>query len=1332
MASPAAVLNILITANSTQANAQLAKTQATLQRTTATANTASTAVGTRLAGAAKMGAAAVGVGLVYGLGKAVAAGANFEKQMDSVGAVADANTKQMKRLEKQALSLGQKTQYSAQEVAQAQEALVKGGLKLKDVLGGALPASLSLAAAGQMELADASATTVNAMKLFGLEGNKAMQVADMLATAANKTTADVSDFAMALQQGGSAAKAAGYDLNDTITILEALAEVGIKNSDAGTSMKTAFLQLLAPTSKQAELAKKLNLEFVDQNGNLKDAAALSKELHGALDGMTKSQQAANLKLLAGTDGFRTLNALLAESPNQFRELTKANAENGTANDIAKQKMDNLAGSVEQLKGALETLAIKVSAAINPALRDAVDWLTQAVTDISNIDLGSLDKSGKDVESFGQAMHNLGVAVKAAWDGFIRPVLEKMGPAIETWLKGFLRGLTGLIEIISGVLTLDLKQALDGMVDVVKGFSGMILGTVKYLSAPFRTAFAKLGELAATAFKAPVMGIVGAVRFVFDKTMGVISSALRVAASIADKLSGIPLIGDKFDGLGEAATGAADRIDGFRDSLRGDDSAIAKEAKALEDLGKVFKELGKTVGEFSDDVADGVDKVTKNFDRTSDKARSMAGKVGSSVTNLANVVKGGFQNIGDNTVEMLGKLGVKKGVSFSLKSVGNAAKGFQTGGVIVPGQGDGDKVPALLEPGEVVLNKKAVAAMGGASRANSINKKIPRFQKGGVAAMTSLANAFDRANEPYSLGGGHGSFLTSPAPVDCSGAVSAILHAGGLLNGAPMDTVALAGWGKPARGNENLVVATRPITGSGGHTVMKFNGRVFGTSGENPAGGAGYLSSSNPRDYVSGAVLRTMDIAGGVASEIARVLLKGPDGPLKSMGQAALDKVRSAANKFIASKMPMGSGGGGDAGGMPIKSLPANLQKYNHQWGYDSTDAIPSSAVKAMTRWQGLPSWFWKIAIGESHFQPGAVGHDPNGYSTGYGLFQETEPFANPYLRAVTGGLNFNDWLNPIINTMSARKHFDAAASQVPNTVGFPWYGTTGLQQGGIIQKFAKGGKAKKDLHGSVSGGTSDPAWRRFTRARNIAKRLSGILGDKGRVAQIDERISMAETLASLDSSEMGSDMSPAELAKQIGLNERLLEVLTRAKKLSRSGLKELDFPKSMSTTAVGKGQLKNLRGVFGGYLTDLTGVTGKGGRIFETMVTLDQLRNTSTATDNSAQLSDLASLLAAANARYAVSQAQYAAFDGFRAKGGSVAPGKWAIAGERGPEVVSGPATVTPISGRPSLTIEELTVYTDGRVGMKYEGREFEVAVQKVNRKQARSGARVLPGRAGS
>lgn len=330
-------------------------------------------------------AAAGGAALAVVVGKdIVTAGMKFEKQMSVNAAVSAASRKEMLKLERQSLKLGKATFFSASEAAEAQGELVKGGLKVGQVLGGGLPAALQLAEAGQLELAVAAETTVNAMKLFGLEGKEAGSVADMLSTAANRTTADVLDFAMALKQGGSVTKLAGYEMNETVTVLEALAEAGIKNSDAGTSMKTAVIQLLKPSTKQAELAKELNLQFVSQEGHLKSAAGLSKELHRVTDDMTKAEKAKVLATLAGTDGVRTLNALVSETPKELRALERANARQGTAQDIATKKMDNFAGTWEQFKGTLETVEIQIYKGAAPALEELTEEATHAASRVGAV------------------------------------------------------------------------------------------------------------------------------------------------------------------------------------------------------------------------------------------------------------------------------------------------------------------------------------------------------------------------------------------------------------------------------------------------------------------------------------------------------------------------------------------------------------------------------------------------------------------------------------------------------------------------------------------------------------------------------------------------------------------------------------------------------------------------------------------------------------------------------------------------------------------------------------------------------------------------------------
>lgn len=362
---------------------------------------------TRAAKYASIGAAGLAA---YGIKDVVDAGKEFEKQMSVNSAISEANGKQMAALEKQSIKLGQATFYSAKQAAEAQGELIKGGLSVKQTLGGGLAAALSLAEAGELDLATAAETTVNAMKLFNLEGKEASSVADMLSTAANKTTADVTDFAEALKYGGSAAKLAGYSLNETVTGLEALAESGVKGTMAGTTFKTALIQLLKPTTKQSTVQKELGLQILTSNGHLKNAAELSKELRIATEGMTKAERTKALATLGGQRGLIYLNALYEKSPKLFEEFERANAKQGTAQEIAAKKMDNFAGKWEQFKGSLETAEIQIYKGIAPALDTLAEEGERAANKVgdifSNENLDTGEKLEKLADFAGQELGKL--------------------------------------------------------------------------------------------------------------------------------------------------------------------------------------------------------------------------------------------------------------------------------------------------------------------------------------------------------------------------------------------------------------------------------------------------------------------------------------------------------------------------------------------------------------------------------------------------------------------------------------------------------------------------------------------------------------------------------------------------------------------------------------------------------------------------------------------------------------------------------------------------------------------------------------------------------------
>jgi predicted heme/steroid binding protein len=102
----------------------------------------------------------------------------------------------------------------------------------------------------------------------------------------------------------------------------------------------------------------------------------------------------------------------------------------------------------------------------------------------------------------------------------------------------------------------------------------------------------------------------------------------------------------------------------------------------------------------------------------------------------------------------------------------------------------------------------------------------------IQAAIAAANAIHTL--PYVWGGGHRTFYDSG--YDCSGSVSYVLHAAGLLT-SPMTSGSLAtSWGVPGHGRWITVF------GNAGHAYMVIAGKRFDTS----SGGDRWNQGSGPR------------------------------------------------------------------------------------------------------------------------------------------------------------------------------------------------------------------------------------------------------------------------------------------------------------------------------------------------------------------------------------------------------------------------------------------------------------------------------------------------------
>ena len=154
---------------------------------------------------------------VLAFGKSLQEFTDFEQTLNVFAATAEATGQQMEQVSELAKDLGADMSLpatSASGAATAMTELAKAGLTVEDAMGGARGV-LQLATAAGLTVGEAAQFVANELNAFGLAGDEAVQVADVLANAANAAQGSISDFGLAFKQSAAVANLVGLSLEDT-------------------------------------------------------------------------------------------------------------------------------------------------------------------------------------------------------------------------------------------------------------------------------------------------------------------------------------------------------------------------------------------------------------------------------------------------------------------------------------------------------------------------------------------------------------------------------------------------------------------------------------------------------------------------------------------------------------------------------------------------------------------------------------------------------------------------------------------------------------------------------------------------------------------------------------------------------------------------------------------------------------------------------------------------------------------------------------------------------------------------------------------------------------
>ncbi len=388
--------------------------------------------GSRGIGIATGVAGAAGAAGIFGLAGLAREAIDYERQMSQVQAVMGATRQEMRQLDAMAVDLGAKTAFSASESSMALSELGKAGFTAQQSLK-TLPGTIDLAAASGTELADAATIQSDALRGFGMDVSQSTHVADVFAVAVNRSAIEMSDLGYTLKYMAPIAATTGQSFEDMSAAVAILGNVGIRGDTAGTTLRRVMTSLVKPTAASTEALAELGLKAKDLQGpdGLLPLPDIIARLVEEASKLPKADQMRVMTTIFGRESISGTMALLDHGAPKLRALAKEmrNAD-GAADDMARTMQDNVYYQMEQVQGAVESLALTIFKEFAPGLQAAatsaagsievwtategnVERITDAIGDFTGM-LGDLVAAGMPVV-------DLAVSMVDAWQGLPDPV-----------------------------------------------------------------------------------------------------------------------------------------------------------------------------------------------------------------------------------------------------------------------------------------------------------------------------------------------------------------------------------------------------------------------------------------------------------------------------------------------------------------------------------------------------------------------------------------------------------------------------------------------------------------------------------------------------------------------------------------------------------------------------------------------------------------------------------------------------------------------------------------------------------------------------------------------
>jgi TP901 family phage tail tape measure protein len=543
--------------------------------------------------------AAAGIGMAAPIAAAVQQGAAFESTLLNIRASTGATAAQIDQIKASSMAMSQALGVGPTEAAKGMLELLKAGMELDAVLGGAGKTAMEFAKVGEMDVAQAAVVMSDAMNVFKVSSDVA---ANALSSAADASSTSIAQMSEAFSMSSAVAGLAGQSIEDLSATLAILANNGVKGSDAGTSVKTMLMRLMAPADDAVGALNQLGLSvasFRGADGQMKPMVEIIGTLNQAMGGLDQTAKDDIFRRIFGADAIRAASILASEGVNGFTEMRDAMADALPVGEKYKMMMSGLSGSFGSALAAMQRLAITITDALSPALASVGPFITGFINGLTKL-AGDNKEAVAQFAKFtvvavglGVAMSGVGLALQAASFGF-----SVVGSAVMLALSPITLMISG-INNVGRSFTLVMPQTLALLNRLGSGLVSASAAVVSFAADAIRAAAtlsvaiasAMLSSLASVAAFAggSIAAFAAYLGAAASAVVGSVSAAAAVAAAWLAPLAPLLL-------LSAAAVGVGVAVKQFQPQI----------TSAFSDLTGYVNEAGGAIsGGFSTAVSDGI-------------------------------------------------------------------------------------------------------------------------------------------------------------------------------------------------------------------------------------------------------------------------------------------------------------------------------------------------------------------------------------------------------------------------------------------------------------------------------------------------------------------------------------------------------------------------------------------------------------------------------------------------------------------------------------------------------------------------------------------------------